>query len=547
MTKWEIPCINNVMITHPFKRVPADVCPREEIASPAKLLAFAQTQDDDWDPVTVFNVEYQRAWIQFRTRYNAVSRKIRSHGLYALTQRPDMLTSVLNVDETSVDHMLHWLRQYALTPVVITCPLLSYRTRYQEVLYFLTNTFPQRTIHVTPFTDLTQQMLMNNAFTIANGLTLAIAMHRNGVWTHGTFMEALAYWFDENTNPYTDITPEIQDLVVQHRIPQVCDHPYFYACMGKHKAHIGVVQILRGNYEVFEPFVQQQDVHSQVVTSAALQMLPYTPLDIFDYVTANSLDDESVVSHTGTRVDIGGLMQSMFTQRGVWKRWKLVYHQTLWDYSRKSASVDDFIDQCMRRVCILYKRGVHQSGRAKTSRMRAFWHQLIEVLDPRKERLKKWVHKHTILQHIRKHLEDNDIFNTLWLPEIPVAFLLDLFESSNGEWKLWHPHPITVTSSHDTLSAIFPSATVKQEVVQDQTYYVYNLCMPIVDFMSRSEPGSSLHAFVKILKNRAMDRLRILHCAFNRPTIPRMHENEGYTIWMILHDYFSDNKHKLCM
>lgn len=545
--KWEIPCINNVMIKHPFKRVPVDVCPREEIASPHKLLAFAQTKEYDWDAIRVFDHEYQRAWIQCRTRYDAISSKVRSHGLYALTRDPQVLLSVLNVDETSVDDVLNWLRHYALTPIVITCPLLSYRTRYQEVLYTITNTFPQRIVHVAPFTDLTLQMVANNAYTIANGLTLAIAMHRNGFWDSCVFSEALSHWLQENSNPYTDITPDIQDLVVQHLIPNVCDHPYFYACMGKHKAHIRVIQMLHNSYEVYEPFVQQQSEQAQVVTSAALQMLPHTQLHIFDYVTANALNDEHQVISGGTRIDIGGLMQAMFTQRGVWKRWKMVYRESLLSYSAKFASTDEFIDQCMRRICMLYKRGVHQSGHVKTSRMRAFWYQIMEVLDPKGEKLRKWVHKHVILTYIRQEATDTDMFNTLWLPEIPVAFLLDLFKFSNGEWKLWQPHPISVTTVHDNLIPVFPNAVVKTMIMNDQTYYTYAITLPITHMISRFDKESSLRVFLNILKSVARERLKVMHCAFNRPTLTRVNENDAYTLWVILQDYFTDHKEKLCL
>lgn len=547
MTKWEIPCINNVMITHPFKRVPCDVCPREEIASPSKLLAFSQTNVYDWDPINIFEQQYQRAWIQHRTRYTAISSKIKSHGLYALTQRPDMFMTVLHVNDCSVDDILHWLRHYALTPVIITNPLLSYRTKYQEILYFVTNTFPQRTVHVAPLTDLTHQMMVHNAYTIANGLTLAIAMHRLGVWSSPAFLEALTFWFQETENPYTDITSDIQDLVVQHLIPHICDHPYFYACMGKHKANIHVLRAIHNKYEVYEPFIQQHDQHTQVITSAALQMLPYTPMDLFDYVTSSAVQEEYAVGSGGTRVDIGGLMQSMFTQRGVWKRWKLIYRDTLLRYSQRSSSVDDFIDQCMRRICMIYKRGVHQGGRVKTGRIRAFWQQIMEVLDPKKDRLKRWVHRHIVLQYIRRKMQENGHVNTGWLPNIPVPFLLDLFRSMDGAWKIWEPHPITITSINNNIGDVFPDAIIKLTTVEDQTWYSYSIHKPIAYFMSVAPSHSSSYQFLCILKSIARDKLRFLHSAFLRPLIPHMCENEGYTLWMILHDYFTSHKEKLCL
>lgn len=554
--QWELPCINHVMVTHPFKRIPHDICPREEIASPSKLLALCQVRQNGWDPVTIHGEEYHRAWIQMRIRYPSLSTKVSSMGFYGLASDQQMFTSVLEVEDDK-NEIITWLRNYGLSPFIITCPLFSYRTKYQEVLYTLTNTFPQRVLHIAPMTDLTTQMINSNAYTIGNGLTLAIAMHRLGFWADPTFSEALAQWLEEEELAYTNITPELQPLIVQHLIPQVCDHPYFYACMGSQKASISVIETLRSKYALSEPFIQQQSEEYRVLTSAALQALPYTPLHILDHVTKYAIpsgddeEDESddLMTFTSTRTDIGGLLHALFTKKGLWKRWLNTYHESLVRYSDVADSTEDFIDRTLKRTFMLYKKGSHH-GKVYTSRIRTFWKQVMEVLDPKQTRMQKWIHKYVIMEHINQELEKQNVYGAFWLPKVPVAFFVEMLRIYGSKWSIFDPSAtnITIMTSYEHICNIFPEAIVEvDESNPSRPYKIIKIRRSLYSYLQHMPKHSTMHCFAKLIKETAQERLRILHTGFMRPAIPRLNENDGYTIWMILQDYFKTNKEALCV
>lgn len=563
--RWELPCINNVMVSHPFKKVPVDICPREEIASPSKLLALCQLTANDWDEYDMNGTIYQRAWIQMRIRYPSLSKKVSSLGFYGLVQDPDMLASILSVSN-DVSSQLQWLREFALKPIIVTIPLISYRTKYQEVLYTISNTFPQRTIQVSPITDLTDQMLANNAYTICNGLTLALALHRLGFWADPIFHVALTSWFEENENIYTDITPEIQPLFVQHLIPQVCDHPFFYACMGRQKATIPVIEALRVKLNIMEPFIQQHNATYSIATNASLQMLPYTPMNVFDHLLGVSLvsqfhneedqeenqqdedqEDQHDESTTDTRIDLGGLMQAIVTQKGVWKRWKSTYRDTLLRFQGSAEHNDEFLDRFMKRSFMLYTKGCHV-GRVYTSRIRTMWRQVMDVLDPEKTRMQKWIHKYVLLSYIGNELNKRGVFGAIWLPKVPVAFLIEMSRVYGAKWKIFSTsNPISVYTSFDEIRSMFPSASFAVNETADRPYKIYQIQQSIMHYMSRMPRDSSLHFFYRMMKNKSQMNLRLLRCAFMRPTIPRLEENEAYTLWTILQDYFTDHKEELCL
>lgn len=538
--KWELPCINNVMVAHPFKRVPADICPREEIAAPSKLLALAQVTQDGWDAYDIEGIEYQRTWIQMRVKYPSLSSKIRALGFYGITRHVEMFSSLLDKDTD----IFTWLKEYALKPCIITTPLLTYRTKYQEVFYTVSNTFPQETVQIAPIPDLTDQMLAANAYTICNGLTFALAMHRLGHWDHPTFLLALQQWLDATDPLYSEITVELQPLVVQHVIPQTCDHPYFYACMGKDKASIPVLACLREKYGVLEPFHQQHNNGISIVTNASLQMLPYTPLHVFDHVNSYYYEEDDDDGPT-TRMDLGGLLQALFTQKGLWKRWMMTYEENLRTYD-SFGNDDDFIDRCMKRIFMLYNKGSHVR-KLCTSRMRQFWLQIMHVLDPNKVRMTRWVHKYVVLTYIKEELEKQGVHGVFWLPQIPIPFMVDMLAIYKDAWKLFDAcTPISIITSYGNLRDIFPEATVDVNESSSKPYRICKVQRPLMSYMTKMPKSSSLYKFAKMMKKKAQEKLRTLYTGLMRPSIPKLNPHDGYTLWMILNDYFTEHKESLC-
>lgn len=546
MKRKEVPLINVVMITHPFKKIPLDICPREEIASPSKLLAVAQTRDLDWDETTIYGHTFQRCWLQSRYRYPSISHKLSSVGFYCCAQDPAMFLSLLEVPDT-MNGIHEWLKTYGKTMAVVTTPLMCYRTKYQEIFYYLSNTSPQRTIVISPITDIMHQMLNNNAYTICNGVTLAIAMHRLGFWSQSSLENALWVWGAEESTLYSEITPETQPLIVQHLIPQVCDHPYFYACMGKMKAHISVVRCLHDLFQVYEPFVQQHDAETQIVTNAVLQMLPYIPMHLFDYATKSKLDDEDAdVDIEHMYADVGGLMQALFTQKGIWKRWNEAYEETITRF-QGTMSDEAFIDHCLRRSFLLYNKGCH-AGRVCTSRVRRFWQQLISVLDPTHKLILRWVHKYVFLCHISQELAKKNVHTGTWLPKIPMAFLVELVHICGDQWNIYDHLPITFMTVHREVDGIFRDAVLTTRFSDDERYTIaYTIHRSFMSFASKMNRNSAFYAFYKLVRNRVQSRLLSLRTAFMRPTIPRLNDNDGYTIWTILDDFFNTNKSKLML
>lgn len=541
MQRIESPSINSIMVTHPYKRIPYDICPRDEIAAPSKLIAVAQKKDHEWDEIIVHGHKYQRTWVQMRIPFPSVSLKIRSTGFYCATQDPRMFASILDVKDTQ-SSIFDWLCRYGKTMALITSPQYSYKTKYQEIFYYISNTFPQQTHHCGELTDLTQQMIENNAYTLCNGLTLAIAMQRLGFFSAAAFVYAFNDWMSMQESIYTDITPDIQILVVQHMIPHICDHPYFYAVMGRCKADLRVIQALHASYETYEPFVQQQDDTCQIITSASLQMLPYTPLHIFDYVTQHAIreEEDNDVESTDIKTDLGGLMSALFTQSGIWRRWRKNYKETLTFLRNKSSTTEDFVNHCIRRSFTLYHKG-SQVGDVYTNRIRKFWLQLIEVIDPSGVYTRKCIQKHIIHRYVHQELQKRSIYTQIWLPKAPVAFMIEMMRIYGSAWKLFDDQTsISILTSYPEIADIFECTSQRFGDL-----YSCVVTKPLIEFMGKMKEGSTIHTFYRLMRERAQQRLRIMRSAFMRPTIRNLNENEAYTLWVIMQDYFMDHKESL--
>lgn len=553
----ELPCINNVIVLHPFKRVPYDVCTREEIACPYKLLAVCQTPVDQWDDIIINDISFKRTWVQMRKKYPSVSRKISSLGFYCVSKSGDesMFHTILALEDDA-EQLYEWLTLYGKTYAAITCPVFCYRNKFHDMIYYVTNAYPPQSFQAIPTIDITEQLLNESAYTMMNGLTLLIALHRLGHFSEQPCLEAMDRWIEdlkkENKSIYSDVTPDIQELIVQHQIPHVCDHPFYYSCMGRDKASMYVMSYLKQQYNIMEPFVQLHLQDGRLVTNAALQMLPHVPIQIMDFVSMLQDDDDDEEDEDEnddhlTETDLGGLMQAMFCQRGMWKRWMATYKYNLSRYCDISSSKDQFIERCLRRTFQYYNKGSNV-GIVRTSRICEFWKQVIQVVDKTKTLIPNFLTKYIMLSYIQQELKKRGMDTGVWIPDIPIAFLMLVVKEYGEKWDIFSKtQGVMIMSCNPDFEHIFPNASRGEEVRDGKTYKKYYVKRQLISLMDDMQAGTTLHTFCKLMKQKLQMRVQLLHHAFMKPTISCLSENEGYTIWMIIQDFLQDHRQLLLL
>jgi hypothetical protein len=449
-----------------------------------------------------------------------------------------MFASAMEVDSGHWKSVYEWLAKWGREIAIVTTPLLCQTTPRNTVLYGVPNDINIHPFAIIPFFDMTEQFLQQSGYTVISGFTLALALHRLGVWPEDIFHKAMVSWFSEFSmeDPWTEMSTAAATLFFQHPVPHVCDHPLHYAVMGKDKASLHVVKTMkRWMYSFLDDPFTMFHTNTQLYYTTLMSTMfpiftkPYAHLFARKWSqSAQLLEDEDDVSRSVTS-DLGGFIVSITNNRARWNWWEK-NHQQFMHLLRSSS-----IDAVFKRIFYLYAHANEYN--VCHSRLRKLWNQML-TLEPAK---KTYTSALRVLLISCTQSRVINVQSDYWYYEVPIAFMKDFRQHCGIKLNDKHTFQIMFHERHEgMMNNLFQPYIVRKIPLASRENYFYLMIEISMLQLIRAFPRDTSISNYSLLLNREIAKsLWSLKKGFYDDT--SRDENKNYTLWMILDTHLRDN------
>lgn len=362
---------------------PSSLCLREEIAAPDKLVHVLMNGDADASgyhsyPCTYPEHPFRR--LGFYTQggvsmFRNFHRMPFNEWFILHWHTYFMITAPVFVDDTSI-----W--------TVSCCPPL----RIVDLVNSMSHDF-----------RLTS-MRLSNCYTICNGLTVAIALHRTGRITSHELLAAV----DTLHGLIAPFDDTWLDHYIHRNIPMVADLPEYYAVRG---SHVSVLHRFFGMHTPGNMHLLENPVYA-IYTNPFSAMFPH--LTVANAKFALDIQRWTDDIYGQCRPDFYGLYRGIFTAGcRVWRWWRvagpdIVEHA----YRQYNLRFGRFLMATLPPIFHMYNT---YPDRRRQHRMVVCWRDIIRIVG--RERVGTWLRHH--LTNPSHH-------------PIPLAFLMDVLDSPRG-------------------------------------------------------------------------------------------------------------------
>lgn len=238
----ELHRIGQAFVADPFAYRPTDLCPRDEVLAPEKIVALVATNPDDWEDYhapgwgqgAIAGHTLQRCWVPWSVDF---ADRISGVCYYALARDPELFWSLGDVAGDCPIAIYEWLSEHLGEVFAVTTTLLMYHGDASDVIYAV-SCGPSTVATPMHYGGTLDQMLAANAYTLGSGLLLALAMERAGRWRSAAVAQALRHVRRERGAgalgaQFAHIPAEFLALYVQNGgVPAPLNYPSLYAAAG---------------------------------------------------------------------------------------------------------------------------------------------------------------------------------------------------------------------------------------------------------------------------------------------------------------------------
>lgn len=537
--------VNTVYVRPPdtMRRLPDMLCPRDELAHPFKLLACTQRRTE-WEDIYLNGAPFSTTFVPLRRHLHTLEdahTRVHLRGVYVVTDRRDMFASVPGSQSTTQE-MYEWLVQHGAHLFLITSPLAQRTTHaahghghgLPHVDYFANNNRPRpqsvpllRTEASTVVTDL-PQLIGAECFTLGNGLTLFLALHRVGILRSTRDVLAALRMYFEATDDHPAPTPDAWVGFYQMHVPtpMIAEYPHHYAAHGDPAAHADVVCFLLQKYASHAVFYPESaaEVHFVYCHPLAV-MLPWLRPGLFERAEAATpwlqLEPdlhEWVHDMLAPRVryvpDLTSLLMGVLGHRKTW-RWWCAQATTRWQkILRGSGTRMPLLGHVLPVLFHLYEHGSDDMY-IPYRRVRALWNQFLDAVDPQRTALPTWLRCY----YVKRLLPGRLVHASLqmdpfryWHPDVPYVFLKDVLGRYQERLGLYDELRVTLYTRHEVtraiLAEVFPDVAPDPEAEREGTVF---LMRSLYRLMKTDQPLSPTGRFLEHEVDRvAAQRLLVL-------------------------------------
>lgn len=339
----------------------AGAWPRREIADPNKLLLVARSKSE-WQLYKHKHLHYYIKRIGWERTFKTLWPAVVEGDFYILCESPQMFASIL---DDSTTNMHEWLERWWQTPFLITTSVYSCPSLAAADYGLVNGVYPPLRYELRRDKEKElKDLLKGRCYTIGNGLTLALAMHRAGALRQKTkeFAGHLLQFLGQRDygHMYQDVSSAWISLYYGHPTQQIADFPWYYTCMGPQFADSRVVcMLLPGETESFPHIVRGNHI---AITTYKTAMLPYVNTSLWRHL-GNSF--------VGTP-DIIGMLTAVCCNRRAWRWWNNGDGRIILMNWLNCGH----LNLTLRSSFILYNRG-SDNGTVCRRRLRGIWEQII--------------------------------------------------------------------------------------------------------------------------------------------------------------------------
>jgi len=225
--------------------------PRRAIADPVKLCAAAARKE--WSPCSCSGRKFLYMKLDWKRRVGDIS-----EGEYYIVCRDDSMFHVTDLTD--------WLPRYWQSPFLITTSIYE----CQGVRWGIVNgKYPHERVRVTAGNEL-KNLIRRKCYTVCNGLTLALAMHKCKIINSQSLFTFLSSM--DTNDLYLRVPTEWDRIYYNHHTQQIADFPWYYVCEGPKQADACLMALLTEDHQ--EPFTNIIEESTVALTSLQTAMLP---------------------------------------------------------------------------------------------------------------------------------------------------------------------------------------------------------------------------------------------------------------------------------
>jgi len=562
----EIHLPNQLFISPPFDRRPTAFCPREEIAEPAKLYKLVQTASQ-WSSIDIADGEFQRAWIPWKKSWNLQSGSFKTSGLYVVSKDTEIFSSMKALLDSSMTRsgVRKWLEKWHATPFLVTGPVFHYREHSDmySIAYAMGNTFPvQRTLLNLIGVDCTLQMIISHSYTIANGLTLLLAMYRMGAIPYPMIHHAISHLKDSFATDWyiTHVPEDWEMLYYSHVTPQIADHPWYYVLHGHVDNKAALYDLLHEDSAMNDPdedgIVYQTvglSMQKSAFTSSANAVLHgFDPTLWNRYILESCWPCTPVHMEEGDTFDpdVATLFRAVVSTRGSWKWWQKHAAPVLQYISASYTSVFCALEDMLNTCSYLYQFAKESGSKPCYSRIRRLWKQVIQYLDADHKHINSYLHKNILRVFLLDNLASHHhTENTNISPTLSFAFLKDIFDICSEKLDIYTERRLVVYSKHiDFIAAILQELGGNLDRSSISSHVLYYYRNTIQMFQSIRPTHIYHHFYRRYMYKRIVTKLLAIQKGFGvkedqQATVLVSKEvSNMYLVGSILLDYMQDHK-----
>jgi hypothetical protein len=251
------------------------------------------------------------------------------------------------------------------------------------------------------------QMVLNFCFTICNGVTIALAKHRLGIYSAKQLIQQLET-IPSLISPFTAVWETIY-MNANTNMSMVADLPMSYAMPS-------------GDFDVIDYLKERSDTNYYglliagpthvTYTTPLMQMCPKSNLNTLKRVAKMMCEPEYIVTNSeNSYVDFAAIAEMIGTaSKKQWVWWKQEFmhifpNLKIWDV--------------LPALFYIYRFGV-ENGRLRKSRIRFLWKLQLDSLSPERRSIVSTA----LIENYSRHRDNREYERAI--PPIPTPFLLDL-------------------------------------------------------------------------------------------------------------------------
>jgi hypothetical protein len=565
MDHHELNLLNNAIYVTPHESRDCKFCPREEIAHPEKLALLVNNQNLQWDIYQKGTNTFFMTVIPWYRVYQCYGQYIYTSHFYVLTEKTSMFSSlyiILQLDTTSVeyyDQLYNWVINWWNTSFLISIPILHCNSGP----FIINNTFPPERITLCDCLqqDYCEKLLDHQSYTIANGMTLILGLHRIKRIS-AYILKPLLDNFMKIESPfiYQDVSDTWSQLYYASSISQIADFPWYYTCMGPQFAHENIVEIFRPeNIEDYDThlFISQNQF---VFTSPQCAMFPFFNPCLWERHNEMLpwLDPSNIDSENGDILypDIAGCIHGILTTKGSWRWWKKNNFEMLTQIKNAYISQEKCIEDLLQVCSHYYWFGSPYTHKYYRKKIRYIWNCIIRVIDMNLSLIPRMIGRFIIKEHLcQKFILDGQP-NQLWVNPMPFSMCKDFLRIYNSKISLYNTINFSIITNHsEILKRLFPdshSIEQKLRIVYENQQEPTIIKVPsavfnrsLITLFKYSFPDSALQTFYRFYIDKTIvTRLSIIYFTFG---LKNYSTTQFYTVGEIIIEFLKKNKDYLIL